>query len=129
MDVLTKMSVGGLCEWYVDNCTNPEERGRVISELERRISENKPNIPADQIMVHGGRVVKVLGKLPETADGCVAAHGADVHWNNPEGHTTDGVVKYYVRTTDSHPSESWVPIRLCFCTREAAEAARAKEGK
>ena len=77
-------------------------------------SENKPKLEPDQIMLPGGRVVKVLGTLRETKDGCIIG---------------DDVICYYP-AFDGEISETRVqtgPLWDLWSTREAAEAAREKE--
>jgi len=76
-----------------------------------------------------GEPRKVLGTLPVTADGCFAGYGADVSWYESEGHVCDGVVKYYIRTLSSAPTESWCPVHRSYSTRELAEAALAAAAK
>lgn len=162
MDDLTKMSVRELCWKFGDHrqsaltswiSRTPKEAAArayelgercnaIIAELERRIAENKPKLEPDQILMADGRVVRVLGELPMTADGCVATingtfftppdaltpeddccgMAAWADGNAPVGKRKGFPVSYIGSDRTWNSDE-------CYSTREAAEADAKKEGK
>lgn len=81
-------------------------------------------VPEGCVRTADGVDRKVLGTLPITADGCVPGLGASVSWPGyGEEYVYDGHVRYSLVWAASIPVESSTPVRDCYSTREAAEAA------
>lgn len=100
----------------------------IIAELERRISENKPKLEPDQIMLADGRVKKVQGELPETADGVVVGHGprASVYGPSPiEGDNRIIEYDWFPPPVASDGNRFCIGLERTYTSREAAEAAQA----
>ena len=84
-------------------------------------------VPEGCVRTADGVDRKVLGTLPITADGCVPGLGASVSWPGyGEEYVYDGHVRYSLVWAASIPVESSTPVRDCYSTREAAEAALAQ---
>lgn len=152
MPDLTKMSVEALCGELWNNGINWSDssqdehtalhiktdyrnelivrRDDILAELTRRCE-----VPAGHVKLDDGRVVKVLGELPITADGCLAEYGR-VYWcwchvpiftglPTPSSWRID-VVEKTLESCD--PDEDYEGSYTkypasCFSTREAAERA------
>lgn len=89
-------------------------------------------VPEGCVRLPDGRDVKVLGTLPMTADGCVVAPGARVHYNFIEGTETLVVFGTFAGQFDCgmESNSEWTDVRdsdKCYSTREAAEAERKTE--
>lgn len=93
------------------------------------VSTFRTKAPPGHIIDDAGVVRRVLGVLPVTADGCVAAPGG-VIWpqlliDNDEGGRVAWSL-YDICTGDTCDDGEWLADK-CWSTKEAAEAA--KEGK
>lgn len=124
-----------IAEDIVKRVANIEVRsvlwGGVHDQLVREIAAaltSAANVPEGHVMLPGGRVVKVLGTLPMTADGCVATESQDVfvpengwparvRWSDEEG---------WLAECDASGAGDWrcYSVALCYSTREDALAAR-----
>lgn len=105
------------------------KRSAIIAELERRSTalRDAARVPEGYVRTADGVDRKVLGTLPITADGCVPGLGASVSWPGyGEEYVYDGHVRYSLVWAASIPVESSTPVRDCYSTREAAEAALAQ---
>lgn len=112
----------------------------IVAEVVRRTSESKPKLDPDQIMLADGRVVKVTGTLWVSEDGYVVGHGAAV---STVEQSTLGPKTLFVGVTqavailgecddfssEQGPPRVWAKHENAVMAWEAAEAARAKEGK
>ena len=65
-----------------------------------------------------GKVRKVLGTLMYTEDGCIVADCGRVYFLDEDG----DVIEWDASGTGDH-----IPVERCYSTREAAQAAAAKE--
>lgn len=99
-----------------------------LAELTRRIE-----VPAGHIKLDDGRVVKVLGTLPMTADGCLAGDGAElIHKGfdgdtGPNGQQHQRLSRVQAWAWNTVRGTTWgCAVLDCYSTREAALAAQAK---
>lgn len=123
MQDLSKMSVEELVSVFADPRTwvrsDPIVR-QLSAELTRRMTP-----PEGHVRLPDGKDVKVLGTLPMTADGVVVGEGASPLWiwTDDDGLQNDGTSRLHLDHYDDYP------VEYAYSTHEAAEAARAKEGK
>lgn len=114
---------------------NEESLAALIHEAVAEVTPPKGHILADD-----GKVRKVLGSLPITADGCVAGLGGNcVVWSNVTGPVDCGFLT--LKLDDDFPDDPPIAglrtadgvdfdirVEATYSTREAAEAA-SKEAK
>ncbi len=96
------------------------ETEKALAELTRRTE-----VPKGHVKLDDQRVVKVLGTLPMTADGCVLGGSVTVyaHYCGDilDGYSPKQTCRFY-----DDGSVSWVESSVCYSTRESALAAQAK---
>ena len=102
-----------LCEYISDAADAIRAMAKLIDEAH-----------AAGFITDEGKVRKVLGTLPITADGCVIGHGALIH-----GYWDDGEPGWTSRSSVRVDMEDWNKPECggFYSTRDAAEAARGEK--
>lgn len=121
---------------HPDEALRYVEKQAYMSGYARGLADGRKeaaNIPPDSIMLPDGRVVRVPGTLPMTADECVPTYGGFVycpkggkaHVHETDAYCTDTCCWSSGCQGDSGSGEHH-PFSKCYSTRAAAEAAKEK---
>jgi hypothetical protein len=118
-------------DWVFGN-TLAEDKYPPLKECLVRIVTDALRIPADCVRMADGRIVKVLGTLPMTADGVVVVPtGLDERpvylWNNDQWHNHATLIQRADGRWGGEFGQQWRFVEDCYSTREAAEAALGKQ--
>jgi hypothetical protein len=106
-----------------------EHAGRMERMILEALKNARQLPPAGHIMDEHGTIIRVLGKLPVTADKCIVGHGSKVYYNEEPYEESDQTLSdrafFLIKGIDSNAAVCghWIKISQCYGSQEAAKKA------